>query len=122
MNRAITEEEVAQRDYIDKRWMDCAEVNALPFLHYLQYITYRGLGERDKQLHALELLKSYLRDTRHMLNHYHTETALSLLGHCYEMEGDYERALQFYWELLSWMVTNNAANWHVQRIQRLICN
>ncbi|KAH3748594.1 hypothetical protein DPMN_183040 [Dreissena polymorpha] len=120
MNRNITEEEVAQRTHSQNRFMDCAEVDARPFVHYLQYVTYRGLGERGKQLHAMGELESYICDPINQINLYHDETSLNLLGHCYEMEGDYERALHYYEESLSWFDTNNAANWHVQRVQRLI--
>ncbi|KAH3690808.1 hypothetical protein DPMN_191664 [Dreissena polymorpha] len=119
MNRNITEEEVAQRDYDEKLWMDCAEVDARPFLHYLQYLTYGGLGERDKQLHAMGVLEAFI-DIRNQLNLYHPETALNLLGHCYEMEGDYAGALRYYEESFRFRRTNNAANWHVLRIMRLI--
>ncbi|KAH3748700.1 hypothetical protein DPMN_183150 [Dreissena polymorpha] len=122
MNRNMTEEEVAQRVSLDKQWMDCAEVAALSFLHYLQYLTYGGLGERDKQLHAFGILESYICDRRNNINLYHVETALNLLGHCYEMEGYYEGALHYYEESLRRRDTNNAANWHVQRVQRLISN
>ncbi|KAH3740288.1 hypothetical protein DPMN_046990 [Dreissena polymorpha] len=119
MNRNNTEEEVAQRDYTDKLWMDSAEVDARPFLHYLQYLTYGGLGERDKQLHVMEVLEAYI-DIRNQLNLYHLETSLNLLGHCYEMEGDYAGALRYYEWSLRCRRTNNAANWHVLRIMRLI--
>ncbi|KAH3740527.1 hypothetical protein DPMN_047233 [Dreissena polymorpha] len=119
MNRNNTEEEVAQRDYTEKHWMGSAEVDALPFLHYLQYLTYDGLGERDKQLHALGVLEAYI-NIRNQLNIYHQETALNLLGHCYEMEGDYAGALHYYELSLRCRRTNNAANWHVLRIIRLI--
>ncbi|XP_052234581.1 uncharacterized protein LOC127847058 isoform X5 [Dreissena polymorpha] len=122
MNRNMTEEEVVQRDYVSKQWMDCAELDALPFLHYLQYLTYGGLGERDKQLHAFGILESYIYDPRNNINMYHYETALNLLGHCYEMEGYYEEALYYYEKSLRQCDTNNAANWHVQRVQRLISN
>ncbi|XP_052239760.1 uncharacterized protein LOC127850624 [Dreissena polymorpha] len=121
MNRNITEEEVTQRDYTEKRWMGSAEVDALPFLYYMQYITYGGLGERDTQLHAMGVLEAYI-DTcvRNQLNLYHQETALNLLGHCYEMEGDYAGALRYYKWSMRCLRTNNAANWHVLRIMRLI--
>jgi hypothetical protein len=121
MNRNNTEEEVAQRDFIAKQWMDSAEVDARPFLHYLLYLTYGGLGERDKQLHAMGVLEAYI-DTcvRNQLKLYHQETALNLLGHCYEMEGDYAGALHYYEGSLRCLRTNNAANWHVLRIMRLI--
>ncbi|KAH3752943.1 hypothetical protein DPMN_187569 [Dreissena polymorpha] len=120
MNRLIAEKEVAQRIKLEKRWMDYAEVDARPFLYYLQYLTYVGLGERDKQLHAMGKLESYTCIHDELKNLYHPETALNLLGHCYEMEGDNEGALHYYKESLSWLGTNNAANWHVQRVQRLV--
>ncbi|KAH3740393.1 hypothetical protein DPMN_047099 [Dreissena polymorpha] len=120
MNRNITEEEVAQRHYTEKDWMDFAEVDARPFLHYLQYLTYGGLGERDNQLQALRTLESCMYDIRNKLNLYHGETARNMLGHCYEMEGDYERALNIYELSLRYIGTINAANWHVRRVLRLI--
>ncbi|KAH3815885.1 hypothetical protein DPMN_144421 [Dreissena polymorpha] len=52
MNRNIALSEVHQRTYTEEEWMDFAEVDARPFLHYLQYLTYGGLGERSKQLDA----------------------------------------------------------------------
>ncbi|KAH3740244.1 hypothetical protein DPMN_046945 [Dreissena polymorpha] len=84
MNRNATEEEVAQRTYLEKTWMDSAEIDACPFLYYLQYLTYGGLGQRDKQLYALGVLESYMSDIKNV-NLYHPETALNLLGHCFEM-------------------------------------
>ncbi|KAH3740036.1 hypothetical protein DPMN_046731 [Dreissena polymorpha] len=115
-----TAEEVAQRKYIEKDWMDCAEVDTRPFLHYLQYLLYGGLGERENQLHALRVLESYICDIGNLINMYHRETALNLLGHCYEMEGDYEEALDYYEISLRVSGTNNAANWHVRRVLRRI--
>ncbi|KAH3740422.1 hypothetical protein DPMN_047128 [Dreissena polymorpha] len=120
MNRNITDEEVKQRTFTEKQWMDSADVDARPFLHYMQYLTYGGLGERDNKLHALRNLVSYMRDNIHSINLYHPETAVNLLGHCYEMEGDYERALNIYELSLSIRDTNNAANWHARRVLRLL--
>ncbi|KAH3840677.1 hypothetical protein DPMN_114131 [Dreissena polymorpha] len=122
MNRGMTEEEVEQRNDIEKGWMDNAEMDARPFLHYLQYLTYGGLGERNKQLHAFDMLKSYILYPRNKINIYHRETALNLIGHCYEMEGDYQRALYIYETSLRLHETNNAANWHLQRVQSIISN
>ncbi|KAH3806097.1 hypothetical protein DPMN_134411 [Dreissena polymorpha] len=120
VNRNITEEEVAQRTNDDKELMDCAEVDARPFLHYLQYLTYGGLGERNNQLRALRVFDSFMWDIRNRINLYHPETALNLIGHCSEMEGDYEAAL-FYCDVsLLRFDTNNAANRHVRRVRRLI--
>ncbi|KAH3740258.1 hypothetical protein DPMN_046960 [Dreissena polymorpha] len=120
MNRNITQAEVAKRHPTEKRWMDCAEVDARPFLHYLQYLTYGGLGERDKQLHALGVFESYMLDLRNMLHMYHVETSLNLLGHCYEMEGNVNAALHYYQQSLLQGATNNPANWHVRRVSSLL--
>ncbi|KAH3740539.1 hypothetical protein DPMN_047245 [Dreissena polymorpha] len=120
MNRNITDEEVKQRNFTEKHWMDSAEVDARPFLYYLQYLTYGGLGARNKQLHAWRVLESYICDIRNKINLYHQETAVNLLGHCYEMEGEYEGALNYYEESLGIYDTNNAAYWHVRRVLRLL--
>ncbi|KAH3750085.1 uncharacterized protein LOC127848803 [Dreissena polymorpha] len=120
MNRNISEDEVAQRSRPEKRWMDSAKVDSRPFLHYLQYLTYGGLGERGNQLYALRFLESYICDKRNMIHMYHAETSLNLLGHCYEMEGNYEDALHYYEQSLRFYDTNNAANWHVRRVLRII--
>ncbi|KAH3896968.1 hypothetical protein DPMN_021152 [Dreissena polymorpha] len=122
MNRGMTEEEFAQRNYGDKLLMDSAEVDARPFLYYLQYLTYGGLGERIKQLHAFAILESYTHGPRNEINMHHPEIEVNLLGHFYEMEGDYQRALYYYEMSLLLCDKNNAANWHVQRVKRLISN
>ncbi|KAH3740457.1 hypothetical protein DPMN_047163 [Dreissena polymorpha] len=120
MNRNITEEEVTQRTFAEKLWMDSAEVDARPFLYYLQYLTYGGLGERDKQLHALGVFKSYMLDKRNMINMYHVDTSPNLFGHCYEMEGNVNVALHYYQQSLLQCGTNNAANWHARRVLSLL--
>ncbi|KAH3748929.1 uncharacterized protein LOC127847873 [Dreissena polymorpha] len=115
MNRNITAEEVAQRNSADKKWMDSAEIDACPFLHYLQYLTYGALGKRNKQLHYLRCFETYVCHGRNRNNMHHRETALNLLGHCYEMEGNFIKALCFYVMSLHYSGKNNAANWHVGR-------
>ncbi|KAH3739277.1 hypothetical protein DPMN_045927 [Dreissena polymorpha] len=118
MIRNTTDEEVAHRVHIERLWMDSAEEDACSFLHCLQYLTYGAFGERYKQLHSLRDLESYVCDIRNELNLYHLETAFTLLGHCYEMEGDYNEALHNYRQSLCCNETNNAANWHVRRVVR----
>ncbi|KAH3810092.1 hypothetical protein DPMN_138478 [Dreissena polymorpha] len=117
MNRGMTEDDVSQRDYVDKQWMDSAEVDARPLLYYLQYLTYGGLGERDKQCHAMRELESFICNPIHRRNLYHQKTAISLLGHCFEMEGNYRAALHWY---SNFFCCCNANYWHVQRVRRLI--
>ncbi|KAH3824641.1 hypothetical protein DPMN_126478 [Dreissena polymorpha] len=112
-------DEVAQRNNSDKQRMDCAELDARPFLHYLQYLTYGGLGDRDNQQHELTALEFYMHDPRNNIKRNHDETAVNMLGHCYEMEGQYAIAYFYYQVSLRLRSTNNAANWHVRRLQRL---
>ncbi|XP_052282341.1 uncharacterized protein LOC127879509 isoform X2 [Dreissena polymorpha] len=120
MARGESEEEVAQRNYYDKRWMNCAEVDARVFLYYMQYLTYGGLRERKKQLQAMDKLGNYICNGHNgtlTIDMHHSETAGSLMGHCCEMEGNYKTALYFYTTSLKIIPTNNAANHHVRRIQ-----
>ncbi|KAH3876849.1 hypothetical protein DPMN_000700 [Dreissena polymorpha] len=120
MKPNITEEEIAERHPVHKRWMDSAEVDARPSLNYLQCLTYGGIGGRDDQLRALDALRSNEYVAKIKINLYHQETALNMLGHCYEIEGEYDLALYYYEVSLSLCNPNNAANWHLERILRLI--
>ena len=98
--------------------MDWAEVDARPFLHYRQYLTYGGLGERDKQLQTFRSWRSYI-CTRIKINLYHLETAWNLMNHCCNMEDDYIMAILLYEASLRYLGKNNAANWHIRRVLRL---
>ena len=53
MYRSVMDD-VAYRTPIQHDWMDWAEVDALPFMLYLQYLTFGGLRERQRQLQALQ--------------------------------------------------------------------
>ncbi|KAH3742371.1 hypothetical protein DPMN_049112 [Dreissena polymorpha] len=117
--RGKNEEEISRRIFREKLWMDSAEVDARPFLYYLQYLTYGGLGERYKQLCTMRIFGLYVRDAVD-INLYHPETALNLLGHCYEMQGFYGAALRCYAVSLTGQSKNNAAYWHVNRLIRLM--
>jgi len=88
--------------------------NALPFMLYLQYLTFGGLRERQRQLLALEGLKNIC--TNHFRSLYHPMTVVNLLGHCEEMEGHMERALGIYNASRDSMPRNNAANLHILRL------
>ncbi|XP_052273406.1 uncharacterized protein LOC127873574 isoform X2 [Dreissena polymorpha] len=119
MFRGISEEDISRRNFMEKRWMDNAEVDARSFLYYLQYLTYGELGEHYKQLCTLLTFVLYVFDTPN-INLYHPETALNLIGHCYEMEGNYDLASSCYALSLINQTHNNAAYWHVSRLMRLI--
>jgi len=121
MYRAVGDD-VDHRDDIERDWMDCAEVDARPFLLYLQYLTYRGLGVRHRQLEAFHGLEDIVTSYDKVNQLYHRETVLNMFGHCCELDGDVERALRVYNASLRSSPRNNAANWHKQRLELMLNN
>jgi len=113
-------DDIQHRDPNERVWMNWAVVDARPFLHYLQYLTFRGLGLRHRQLHALRSL--------HFSNMYgikqkqvfHPETATNLFAHCLEMEGRIDYALGCYLASQAYMPRNNAANLHIRRLTNVL--
>jgi len=120
MYRAVGDD-VDHRDRNDRQWMDWAEVDARPFLLYLQYLTYRGLGVRHRQLEAFHRLNDIVTSDK-LDQLYHPETVLNLSGHCWELEGDVQEALHAYNTSLRNRPRNNAANWHKQRLELMLNN
>jgi len=113
--------DVDHRTSNQRQWMNSAVVDARPFLLYLQYLTYRGLGARHRQLEAFHRLEDIV--TSDKFNQlYHRETALNLFGHCCELEGDVMRALDVYNRSLLTRTRNNAANWHDHRLNEMLYN
>jgi len=121
MYRAVGDD-VDHRSVHERRWMDWAEVDARPFLLYLQYLTYRGLGVWHRQLEVFHGLEDIVTSQDKMLQLYHPETVANLFGHCWELEGNVYRALQAYNVSLSFNPRNNAANWHKQRLELFLNN
>ena len=107
-------DDAAYRYPVERMWIDWAEVDAQPFMLYLQYLTFGGLRERQRQLLALEGLKNIC--TNHFRSLYHPQTVVNLLGHCEEMEGNMELALRIYNVSRTFMPRNNAANLHILRL------
>jgi len=114
MYRAVGDD-VDHRHPNERQWMDWAEVDARPFLLYLQYLTYRDLGVRHRQLEAFHRLEDIVTSDR-LKQLYHPETALNLYGHCCELEGDVAETLHVYNCSVQNRPKNNAANWHIQRL------
>jgi len=111
------EDDVYTRDISDRKWMNWFEVDSRPFLLYLQFLTFRGLGVRHRQLEAFAGLQYIMRsDERKHL--YHPETFANLLAHCHELEGDVLGALAVYRASRDDMPRNNAANHHIARLER----
>jgi len=118
MYRAVGDD-VDLRSEKERVWMDWAEVDARPFLLYLQYLTYRALGVRHRQLEALHGLEDIV-TTDKVNQMYHPETVANLYGHCCELEGDVQKALHAYNDSLHIMPRNNAANWHKHRMEMML--
>jgi len=121
MFRAVGDD-VDHREYTERQWMDWAEVDAGPFLLYLQYLTYRGLGVRHRQIEAFDRLNDIVTSVDKLNQLYHEETVLNLFGHCCELEGDVQMASLVYNLSLIIMPRNNAANWHKQRLEWMLNN
>jgi len=109
-------DDVAYITPIQRIWMDWAEVDALPFMLYLQYLTFGGLRERQRQLQALQGLCDICTNPVTFGKMYHLETVLNLLGHCEETEGRMESALRLYNVSMNLIPRNNAANLHILRL------
>jgi len=115
MVRAVGDD-IQHMHHTERRWMNWAVVDSRPFLHYLQYLTFRGLGLRHRQLQALRSLVVSIRDGRRQHHLFHPETAAHLLAHCMEMENLPGLALVLYLASQSDLPRNNAANWHIRRL------
>jgi len=121
MYRAVGND-VDHRNVNERQWMDWAQVDAKPFMLYLQYLTYRGLGVRHRQLQAFHGLEDIVTSEDKLLQLYHPETAQNLSGHCFELEGIVQAALLAYNTSLLLRPRNNAANWHKQRLELMLNN
>ncbi|XP_052785811.1 uncharacterized protein LOC128221311 isoform X2 [Mya arenaria] len=91
-------------------------VDSKPFLFYLQYLTYGSLGLRIRQYNALKNLYECISIPANENKLHHNDTAANLLGHCWEMEGDIEMALELYRASVRVVPRNNAAIWHIRRL------
>ncbi|XP_045212673.2 uncharacterized protein LOC123563747 [Mercenaria mercenaria] len=106
-----TQEEIQNRGWYDN-WMDCAVVDSLPYLYFLQYKTSGNLNRPEDQQQALKKLM-WVTETEPNLAH--RETALNLLGQCMEQENRQDNALQCYMLSLHIRERNNAARIHMCR-------
>jgi len=118
MYRSVVDD-VGHRHNSEQDWMDWAEVDARPFMLYLQYLTFGGLRERQRQLQALQGLWDICLNRVTLGKMFHPETVGNLLGHCEEMEGHMEGAMRLYNVSRDFMPRNNAANLHILRLTGL---
>ncbi|XP_052776029.1 uncharacterized protein LOC128213948 [Mya arenaria] len=109
-------EDINHRNIRECVWMNWAVVDALPYLYYLQYLTFRGLGQQGRQLQVFNNLLNCFLDDNLRSHIYHPETCANLIGHCLEMGGKPELALQLYRISVGRLPRNNAAHWHIYRL------
>ena len=100
--------------------MNWAVVDSRPFLHYLQYLTFRDLGLRHRHIQAFYSLLFSIVDGIQQNQLFHPETAINLYAHCLEMEGRIDEALGLYLASQAAMPRNNAANLHIRRLTNLL--
>ncbi|XP_052817619.1 uncharacterized protein LOC128243737 [Mya arenaria] len=111
MFRTISEEDTEERcPPIQYEWMDLVVVDCIPFLHYLNVLTYMQLNQHDRALDSLQTLK------RNCFDHGHFDTTLNMIGHCYELVNRLDKAWMYYGKSLQLYPKNNAAKWHVGRL------
>jgi hypothetical protein len=117
MFRSTQEEKIIRSE--DDEWMDCAVVDSLPYLYFLQYKVYsHSAGHDQKQAALLKLFKTIKEEP----NLGHRETALNLLGKCMEQEGRAGDALQYYLMSLNERVRNNVAKIHICILLSVLIN
>ncbi|XP_052773633.1 uncharacterized protein LOC128212295 [Mya arenaria] len=106
----MTMESAEERFCIDTG-IKTAAIDSVPFLYYLQYLTYRQLHQDERKRTAFQKL------SRQVYSHFgHPETYFNVLAHCFEMENMPTWAKQLYRESLKMKPENNAANWHLRRL------
>jgi len=115
MVRAVGDDIQHRRPH-ERVWMNWAVVDARPFLHYLQYLTFRDLGVRARRQQALLSLMISCNDFTAQNHMFHPETAAHLAAHCLEMEGLHDSALRGYLASQAEVPRSNAANWHIRRL------
>ncbi|XP_060580986.1 uncharacterized protein LOC132737669 [Ruditapes philippinarum] len=108
-----SKDDMQHRDELDEMWMDLSVVDSLPFLYFLKYKVYRHQKRTKEKRLALAKL-TYTCTGNAILCH--KETALNLLGQCYEDQLCHQEALKCYLSSLLVRKKNNAAKWHICKL------
>jgi len=112
MFRTMTHEDQQLRHF-SNLWMDQVVIDCVPFLHYLQYLVYRELGQPARKMAALQKLRDYVFQPGGIGGH--TDTAFHVLAHCCELENEPDAAFDLYQESVQHYPRNNIASWHLNR-------
>ncbi|XP_045160729.2 uncharacterized protein LOC123525650 [Mercenaria mercenaria] len=114
----FSQEEMLERNFLDY-WMDWAVVDSLPYLYFLQYKTYSHLQRAAEKHQALTNLVTTINTEKNLG---HRETALNLLGQCFEQENRHMDALCCYIVSLNVRPRNNVAKIHIGRLLNVLVN
>ncbi|KAH3814810.1 hypothetical protein DPMN_143323 [Dreissena polymorpha] len=105
---------------------DCICVKTEPYLYFLQYLTYKELHQEPKKLEALEKLSQFTKisvytrlvafDYDVVLPFANLDTSLNMLGHCMELEENFELAWENYKYSIQLLPQRNAAVLHIIRL------
>ncbi|XP_052790203.1 uncharacterized protein LOC128224413 [Mya arenaria] len=109
-----TEEDRDALDILGLLFRSNLVIDCIAFLYYLQYLTFMKLNNTVRMAEALEDLDNYVSENTGPF----WEASLNVLGHCYELENDVQKAVDCYSESLDIAPTNNAAKWHRARLCR----
>jgi hypothetical protein len=108
-----SKEDMKHRTGRDELWMDMSVVDLVPFLFFLQYKVYRRQRKLQETQPALVKLRIWCKFNTALC---HKETALNLLGLCYEDQLWHQEALKCYLSSLLVRKRNNAAKWHICKL------
>jgi len=114
MKRTQTDLDKRQRN-MDNKWMDLVVIDCVPFLYYLQYLVYREMADETTTFIAAANLQSYVCQPEGIVGH--SDTAMHVLAHTFELENDLHTARGLYIQSLKRFLTNNAASLHLKRLR-----
>lgn len=105
--------EIARAPADKQIWLKFACIDSLPYLYFLQFKVYSDSTNPMKQVRTLKKLQNCI-DTENL---FHKETALNLLGQCFENMNKFSEALGCYQRSLEERHEFNAAAFLIKRIE-----
>ncbi|XP_052766322.1 uncharacterized protein LOC128207441 isoform X2 [Mya arenaria] len=111
MYRTFTHEDILRRRKWCDDFMNLATIDSFPFLYYLQYLTYKQLGNNVRKVIAMVNLSFCLQKESKAPGY--KETTTNLMAHCMELENRLDTAWRLYAKSLQAFPNNNAAVWHM---------
>ncbi|XP_052768770.1 uncharacterized protein LOC128209013 [Mya arenaria] len=95
-----------------EKWKNNVVIDCIPFLYYLQHLTYRELHQHLRAQTALHNLHEDTMGTKQG----HIDTAFNMLGHCFELHNRLDLAWMCYSRSLEIYDRDNVSIWHAARV------